>query len=117
MSLYSLDKKERIDFFEQASCPICSFSVENLSISNFSFNSHHGACPDCHGLGSYTTFREEDIVNPRLSLAEGAILPWSAHPYYIAVLEAVCTKHGIDINAMYGDLSKKDREKILYGVP
>ncbi|MDD2694139.1 MAG: excinuclease ABC subunit UvrA [Candidatus Gracilibacteria bacterium] len=117
MSLYSLDKKERIDFFEQASCPICNFSVENLSISNFSFNSHHGACPDCHGLGSYTTFREEDIVNPRLSLAEGALLPWSAHPYYIAVLEAVCEKHNIDIHAMYGDLSKKDREKILYGVP
>lgn len=35
----------------------------------------------------------------------------------MAVLEAVCTKHNIDINALYGDLSKKDREKILYGVP
>lgn len=117
IALYSLDTKERVEFFEQASCPICGFSVESLSISNFSFNSHHGACPDCHGLGSYTTFREEDIVNPRLSLAEWALLPWTAHPYYTAVVEAVCAKHGIDMNMVYGDLSKKDKEKILYGVP
>ena len=117
MSLYSLDTQERVDFFEDASCPLCNFSIENLTISNFSFNSHHGACPDCHGLGSYTTFREEDVVNPRLSLAEWALLPWSAHPYYTAVLESMCQKSSIKIDIMYGDLSKKDREKVLFGVP
>ncbi len=117
MSLYSLDTKKRIDFFEDASCPICRFSMENLTISNFSFNSHHGACPDCHGIGNYTTFREEDIVNPRLSLSEWALLPWNAHPYYTAVLEAMCQKYDIKTDIMYGELSQKDREKILFGVP
>lgn len=70
MSVYRLIDESMQSFYEQASCPLCGFSVESLSISNFSFNSHHGACPDCHGLGSTTTFREEDVVNPRLSLAE-----------------------------------------------
>ena len=117
MNLYSLDKNQKIDFYEQASCPLCGFFVENLSISNFSFNSHHGACLDCHGIGSYTTFREEDIVNPRLSLAEGALLPWSVHPYYTAVVEAVAKKYNIDMNSLFWSLPKKDKEKILYGVP
>ena len=101
MSLYSLDRKQKIDFSEQSSCPLCGFFIENLSISNFSFNSHHGACPDCHGIGSYTTFREEDIVNPRLSLAEGALLPWSAHPYYTAVVDAVAEKYNINMNSAF----------------
>ena len=117
MSLYSLDGKQKIDFSEQSSCPLCGFFIENLSISNFSFNSHHGACPDCHGIGSYTTFREEDIVNPRLSLAEGALLPWSAHPYYTAVVDAVAEKYDINMNSAFWSLSQKDKEKILYGVP
>lgn len=70
MSLYFLENNEKSDFHQNAACTICGYTQEDLSISNFSFNSHHGACESCHGLGSYTTFREEDIVNPRLSLAE-----------------------------------------------
>lgn len=117
LSLYSLDSREYSNFYEHASCPICSFSLESLSLSNFSFNSHHGACPDCHGIWSYTTFREEDVVNPSLSLAEWALLPWSAHPYYIAVVEAVAKKYNISLLLPFSNLSLKDKEKILYGVP
>ncbi len=42
----------------------------DLTLSNFSFNSHHGACEVCHGIGSSTTFLETDITNPKLTLAE-----------------------------------------------
>lgn len=57
-------------FHSQASCPDCGYSAQNLSLRDFSFNSHHGACPNCHGLGVKTDFIEEMVVNPRLTLAE-----------------------------------------------
>lgn len=86
-------------------------------MSNFSFNSHHGACPTCHGLGSSTTFLEKDIVNPELTLAEGALLPWQSHPYYTLLLESVCKKEKISMNTSWSILPEKDKKKILYGVP
>ncbi len=116
MNVYDLETKKQESFYEHASCPICGYHQEELSLSHFSFNSHHGACPECHGIGTYTTFREEDVINPRLSLSEGALLPWTAHPYYSVVLEAMCLRHGIDMHIEYTKLSKKDTEKVLYGV-
>jgi excinuclease ABC subunit A len=112
-----LGNDEIYAFHQNAACPICGYTQEDLILSNFSFNSHHGACEVCHGIGSFTTFREEDIVNPNLTLAEGALLPWSAHPYYTAVLDVVCRHEGIDTGIAYGKLSEKDRKKVLYGVP
>ena len=117
MSIYILDTKEKKDFHQHAACPLCGHMQADLILSNFSFNSHHGACPECHGLGSYTTFREEDIVNPTLSLSEWALLPWSVHPYYSAVLEVVCRYENIDMKIPFGKLSSSAKKKILYGVP
>ena len=104
-------------FSLHASCPICDYQIENLSISNFSFNSHRGACTSCHGLGASTTFLEVDITKPELTLAEWALLPWQAHPFYMLLLEAVCTKEGISMNTSWSLMKPKDRQKILYGVP
>lgn len=117
LRIYFLESGDKKDFYQHAGCPICGFMQEDLTISHFSFNSHHGACESCHGIGSFTTFLEADIINPKLSLAEGAILPWSAHPYYTAVLEVVCEHERIDINMPYSGLTEKERKKILYGVP
>ncbi len=108
--------KKKDDFSTHSSCLLCGYSQEDLTISNFSFNSHHGACTDCHGLWSSTTFLESDIVNPELSIAEWALLPWSVHPYYTAVVEAVCLRHNIDKNVPYKRLKAQDKEKILYWV-
>lgn len=116
LSLYELDSKKETLFHQDPACPICGYMQKDLNLSNFSFNSHHGACETCHGIGSFTTFREEDIVNPRLSLAEGALLPWSQHPYYTAVLEVVGTNEGIDMNVPFGELGDREKKKILYGV-
>ncbi|MBX9808890.1 excinuclease ABC subunit UvrA [Candidatus Gracilibacteria bacterium] len=104
-------------FSLHASCPICDYQIQNLSISNFSFNSHHGACTSCHGLGSSITFLEADITKPELTLAEGALLPWQAHPYYSLLLESVCKEEGISMNTSWSLLKPKERQKILYGVP
>jgi excinuclease ABC subunit A len=105
-----------IPFSFQSSCPICDFHLEELILSHFSFNSHHGACEVCHGLWFSTQFHEKDIINPRLSLAEGAILPWQAHPYYTLLLDSVCKKEWISTDIPYETLDKKQKEKILYWV-
>lgn len=117
LSLYFLDTKETFSFHQDPACPVCAYSQKELILSNFSFNSHHGACEVCHGIGSFTTFRESDIVNPNLTLAEWALLPWTAHPYYSTLLEVVCRHEHIDMNILYGELGEDERKKILYGVP
>jgi len=62
---------KNIHFFSQTlSCPICRLTGEVLTLSSFSFNFHQGACPKCHGLGSYPSFMEDHIVNKKLTLEE-----------------------------------------------
>lgn len=117
LSLYMLEKKKFYDFTFHASCSKCGYHLEDLTLSHFSFNSHHGACETCHGLGFSTTFSEEDIVSQTLTLAEGALKPWTNHPYYTILVETVCEKEGIDVNKPFGKLPEKDKKKILYGVP
>lgn len=111
-----LDTNENFTFRENPSCPECDYTLKNLTISNFSFNSHYGACPVCHGLGSKMTFLEENIINQSLSLSEGAILPWTAHPYYTILLEAMCKREKIPFHESYQKLTKEQKEKVLYGV-
>ena len=68
--LFILDTNERFSFRAKDSCGKCDFKIDELSLSHFSFNSHNGACEVCHGLGTEIAFLEENIINPRLSLAE-----------------------------------------------
>lgn len=117
LEVYTIDTNIRTLFSEKAVCPLCGTTQEDLSISNFSFNSHYGACESCHGLGTKVAFLEEKIINPRLSLAEGAILPWTNHVYYMEILAAACKAHKIPMNVPYQELSQKARDIILYGCP
>ncbi len=120
VSLYFLweDSSDSFAHFStHASCPHCDYHLEELNLSHFSFNSHHGACEVCHGLGSSTTFLEKDVTSENLTLAEGCLLPWQNHPYYSLLLESVCKTEKIDINTPWKKLSEKDRKKILFGVP
>lgn len=116
VGLYFPETHEVWYFHQDSSCPLCNYTQPILSLSNFSFNSHHGACPDCHGLWYYTTFREEDVVNPELTLAEWAILPWSNHPYYTTLLEVVSKSENIDLHTPFRQLDEKEKKKVLYGV-
>ncbi len=104
-------------FSIHASCPICEFQIDDLSLSNFSFNSPHWACIKCHGLWSSITFLEDDIIKPELTLAEWCLLPWQAHPYYSLLLESMCKEEKIPMNTSWSLLKSKDKQKILYGVP
>jgi len=95
-------------------------SLSNLEPRMFSFNSPHGACQECHGLG-YKQVIDIDLVvpNPTLSLSQGAILPWansfSATGWYFALLEAVCLAHKIPMDVPYRKLTQEQKSMLFLG--
>ncbi|MEW6263153.1 MAG: excinuclease ABC subunit UvrA [Thermodesulfobacteriota bacterium] len=105
-------------FSERFACDRCGISYPELTPQLFSFNSPQGACPSCDGLGSKMYFDPDLIVpNPRLSLREGAVAPWSKSfsVYYIQTLEALADHYGFDIYTPWSDLTAKIKEVILHG--
>ena len=102
-------------FSEKYSCPICSHAVPDLEPRLFSFNSPHGACPECDGLGEVVYFDPELIVpNEEISIADGAVKPWKegAANYYA---KALAKHYKFDLQMKWKALPEKIRDIILYG--
>jgi excinuclease ABC subunit A len=105
-------------FSERFACPEHGPSLVELEPRIFSFNSPHGACDRCTGLGSQMEIDPELVVpDPSLSVAEGAIAPWtnSASNYYEQVTEAVAERYGIDLGTPWEELPQEQRDVFLYG--
>jgi excinuclease ABC subunit A len=105
-------------FSERFACLNCGASMPELEPRIFSFNSPHGCCPTCHGLGFQRVIDPELIVpDPTLSIAQGALDPWTkaASTYHRRLLEAVAEANGIDIDVPWQDLPKSDRALLLDG--
>ena len=88
-------------YSEKFSCPEHGPSLVELEPRIFSFNSPHGACPRCTGLGSQMEIDPELVVpDPALSIGEGAIAPWaaSASEYYEQLTQAISERYGVDID-------------------
>jgi excinuclease ABC subunit A len=105
-------------YSERFACLHCGTSMPELEPRMFSFNSPHGACPRCTGLGSQMEIDPDLIVpDPSLSLAEGAILPWStsASNYYEQMTQAIAEKWEIDMCTPWEELDDEVRETFLYG--
>ncbi|MGE5635691.1 MAG: excinuclease ABC subunit UvrA [Nocardioidaceae bacterium] len=99
-------------------CLACGTSMPELEPRMFSFNSPHGACPRCTGLGSQMEIDPDLIVpDPGLSLSEGAILPWStsASSYYEQMTQAIAEKWEVDMDVAWEDLPEEVRRCFLYG--
>ncbi len=83
---------------------------------SFSFNSPHGACPDCTGLGVKMEFDPDLVIpNKKLSLAEGAIHPYQWQTWYFSQLEDVARKYSFSLNAPVERLTPEQLELVLYG--
>ena len=105
-------------FSERFACPEHGPSLVELEPRIFSFNSPHGACDRCTGLGSQMEIDPELVVpDPSLSISEGALAPWagSASNYYEQVTEAIAEMYGIDLDAPWEELPVEQREVFLYG--
>jgi excinuclease ABC subunit A len=104
-------------FSENFACPEHGAVMEELSPRLFSFNSPHGACPHCHGLGSLRKFTAELLVpNPTLPVY-AAIAPWSDkdNTYYLSLLCSVAEAYEFDIQTPWDRLTDLQREILLYG--
>lgn len=109
---------EPLIFSEHYACPVCGFTVGELEPRLFSFNAPFGACPDCDGLGVKLEV-DLDLVVPdkTKTLREGVLAPWNpiSSQYYPALLEQACDAFDIDMDTPFKDLSKADRDLVLYG--
>ena len=112
------DTAERILFSEQFACPVSGFTIPEIEPRLFSFNSPHGACPVCDGLGRELRF-DPGLVVPdgAKSLAAGAIAPWSKTPssLYMQTLKALAKHYGFKLETPFEDLSEGARDVVLYG--
>ena len=105
-------------YSEQYSCPYDNTTVDELEPRSFSFNSPHGACPSCTGLGSRLEIDPDRVTNKNLPLSAGALVPWARLPmensWHGKIIEAVCREHGWDVNTPLKNLPPEALEYLLY---
>ncbi len=112
------DTGERTVFSSRFACPVSGFTIEEIEPRLFSFNAPQGACPVCDGLGVKMFFDPEMVVpDDRLSLADGAVAPWSdsSGQYYKQTLESIAKHFKVKMTTPWKDLPKKVRDTILNG--
>ncbi len=106
-------------FSEKFACPVDSISLPEIEPRIFSFNTPHGACPSCNGLGVLLTVEPELVFNNNLSISEGGIMPFSAtfihDSWFARTLKTFCRKNGISLSVKIATLPKKQKELLLNG--
>src|SRR5437764_8760201 len=109
--------KDEIQMSQDYACPYDGTSVPEPDPRNFSFNSPHGACPTCTGIGSQLVVDGDLVVpDPSLSLNDGAIAAWSKSQFfYPELLETVSKYFGIDMKKPWKSLGKQQRDVLLNG--
>ena len=117
------EKTGDLHFSEHLACPVHGISIPEIEPRTFSFNTPHGACPDCQGLGNKLEIDPDRVIDPEKSLCDGALIAmeWNnvredGNPgYYWQMLEAMAQHYHIDMNKPFKDLSEEDRELVLHG--
>lgn len=113
-----LDDGEMVLFSAKFACPVSGFTLDEMEPRLFSFNSPHGACPTCDGLG-VTLYMDPNLVVPNeaLSLDEGAVAPWatSQDSHYAQALKSLARHYGVSTKLPWSALPAEARDGILYG--
>ena len=112
--------KKETTYSQLFACPDCGISLPELEPRNFSFNSPHGACNDCAGLGTKLEVDPKLIINNNLTIAQGAIKPWAhntaaGQTWLMRILGTVALANDFDLNTPIKDLTKKQLDIVLYG--
>jgi excinuclease ABC subunit A len=109
---------EPMTFSENFACPEHGVGLPELEPRIFSFNSPHGACPRCTGLGAQQEIDPDLLVpDPTLSISEGALVPWSLgnSSFYESVIQAIADRYEIDLETPWQDLSEDLQNLFLFG--
>jgi excinuclease ABC subunit A len=115
----TLDGGDRL-FSRRLACTYCGVSMPEMTPRAFSFNSPHGACPDCQGLGAVYDFDPARLVpDDSLSLQAGAIAPWTKGDKKLVreALAGLSRTFGIDLTVPFRRLPKKMRDLMFFGAP
>ncbi len=106
-------------FSEKFSCPVCNISLPEIEPRSFSFNSPHGACPTCSGIGNILTVDPDLVLAPDLSITEGGIIPFAKmffhDTWFSRVITTVAEKSGIDLRKPLKYLTLEQRNILLNG--
>lgn len=106
-------------YSERFACPTCNIAMPEVAPRSFSFNSPHGACEDCTGLGTKLKIEERSILAEDLSVLEGGIIPWASlmdkNTWNRSVVESVSRKYGIDLNRPVRNIPKDHLNILFYG--
>ncbi|MEI6499136.1 MAG: excinuclease ABC subunit UvrA [bacterium] len=118
--IYDFETEKDQYFSELFACPDCGISMPEIQPRSFSFNSPHGACSVCQGLGIRQEIDPHHVLpNSKLTINEGAIRPWlrsaANSSWYFNILKAAAEKHGVDMDIPVGKLSKEAIKIVLYG--
>src|SRR2546425_399475 len=113
-----VDEDRSLLFSEKFACPDHGVSLPELQPRIFSFNSPHGACPRCTGLGAQQEI-DPDLLVPdtSLSISEGALVPWSVgnSGFYESVIQAIAERYEIPLDEPWENLSEEEEDLFLYG--
>jgi excinuclease ABC subunit A len=113
-----VDAKEDRLYSEKLACIVDGISYPEIAPNSFSFNSPHGACPTCDGLGGLLEFDPELVIpNKNLSIREGAIKPWAKRTsvHHFEMLHDIARSCGFDMNAPVKELKPWQLEMLLHG--
>ncbi len=106
-------------FSERFACPVDNLSLGEIEPRTFSFNSPHGACSTCSGIGSLLKINPEILINPSLTISEGGILPYSRifekETWYARLIIVVCERHQINPRKPLSKLTMEQKKILLYG--
>jgi len=106
-------------FSENFACPVDNISLPEIQPRSFSFNSPHGACPSCNGIGKILKIDTKRLLSPEISITEGGILPFSNifdhDTWYSRLIITVCQKNGIDPKTPIKNLNNNQIDLLLYG--
>jgi excinuclease ABC subunit A len=105
-------------YSEKYACPDCSVSLPEVAPRLFSFNSPHGACPECDGLGTTIYFDPELVVpDPGRSIRDGAVAPWSRRTqiFYHQLLAGLASHYRFSLDVPFGKLPERMQNLVLFG--
>src|SRR5918912_3136775 len=107
-----------LTFSENLACPEHGIGLPELEPRVFSFNSPHGACPRCTGLGAQQEIDPDLLVpDPALSIGEGALVPWAVgnSGFYDSVIQAIADRYEIPLDEPWENLTEEEQDLFLYG--
>ncbi|WP_178915670.1 excinuclease ABC subunit UvrA [Natronomonas gomsonensis] len=110
------DDRLVVEFSEELACTHCGIDLPEIETRSFSFNSPHGACPDCEGIGETKEVDEELVVKDPSKPIKDVFEPWSYNrSYYRTRLDSVAAHFGVSVDTPFEELDEDVRRQFLYG--